>query len=145
MKQSSSFFFLARPSRFTVSLAAAALIGGVCFGARAMARQTPTSVTPASGVPVPPAPKPADPPTRPVGTAPTDAAKPPLVLRGVTSDGAGDLGFGERGHTTPDLGDDRVWDSWRLEGPSFVWFFRGTPHVHVWVNIASDAGVKLNA
>ncbi len=105
MKQSSSFFFLARPSRFTVSLAAAALIGGVCFGARAMARQTPTPVTPASGVPVPPAPKPADPPTRPVGTAPTDAAKPPLVLRGVTSDGAGDLGFGERGHTTPDLGD----------------------------------------
>ncbi len=47
--------------------------------------------------------------------------------------------------TNPDLGDDRIWDSWRLEGPSFVWSFRGTPHVHVWVNIASDADVKLNS
>lgn len=44
-----------------------------------------------------------------------------------------------------DLGDDKIWDCWRLEGPSFVWYFRGVPHVHVWVNVASDAGVKLNA
>ena len=44
-----------------------------------------------------------------------------------------------------DIGDDEVWDNWRLEGPSFVWYFRGTPHVHVWVNVASDASVKLNA
>ncbi len=44
-----------------------------------------------------------------------------------------------------DIGDDKVWDNWRIEGPSFVWFFRGSPHVHVWVNIADDAGVKLNA
>ena len=43
------------------------------------------------------------------------------------------------------LGAVVIWDSWRLEGPSFVWSFRGTPHVHVWVNIASDAGVKLNS
>src|SRR5262249_10533800 len=27
-----------------------------------------------------------------------------------------------------------VWDNWRLEGPAFVWYFRGYPHVHVWVN-----------
>src|SRR5690606_12400796 len=33
-----------------------------------------------------------------------------------------------------DLGDDGIWDNWRLEGPSFVWYFRGKPHVHVWVN-----------
>lgn len=44
-----------------------------------------------------------------------------------------------------DLGEDKVWDCWRLEGPSFVWYFRGVPHVHVWVNVADDAGVKLNA
>src|SRR5690606_26616885 len=37
-----------------------------------------------------------------------------------------------------DLGDDQVWDVWRLEGPAFVWHFRGSPHVHVWVNVASD-------
>lgn len=44
-----------------------------------------------------------------------------------------------------DLGQDEVWDNWRLEGPSFVWYFRGVPHVHVWVNVASDPSVKLNA
>ncbi len=44
-----------------------------------------------------------------------------------------------------DIGDDKVWDNWRLEGPSFVWHFRGSPHVHVWVNVADDPGVKLNA
>lgn len=44
-----------------------------------------------------------------------------------------------------DLGDDGEWDVWRLEGPAFVWHFRGVPHVHVWVNIADDPSVKLNA
>jgi len=44
-----------------------------------------------------------------------------------------------------DLGRDRVWDNWRIEGPSFVWYFRGKPHVHVWVNVASNAKVALNA
>ncbi len=47
--------------------------------------------------------------------------------------------------TDGDIGNDRVWDNWRLEGPSFVWHFRGAPHVHVWVNVANDASVKLNA
>ena len=37
------------------------------------------------------------------------------------------------------------YDNWRLEGPSFVWYFRGSPHVHVWVNVADDPGVALNA
>jgi hypothetical protein len=37
------------------------------------------------------------------------------------------------------------YDNWRLEGPTFVWYFRGTPHVHVWVNIADDASVPLNS
>jgi hypothetical protein len=35
-----------------------------------------------------------------------------------------------------DLGNDGVWDIWRLEGPGLVWHFRGSPHVHTWVNIA---------
>src|SRR4051812_29236596 len=44
-----------------------------------------------------------------------------------------------------DIGKDGVWDIWRIEGPSFVWHYRGAPHVHVWVNVADDASVKLNA
>lgn len=38
--------------------------------------------------------------------------------------------------TDHDIGGDGVWDNWRLEGPSFVWHYRGAPHVHVWVNVA---------
>jgi hypothetical protein len=44
-----------------------------------------------------------------------------------------------------DMGDDEVWDNWRLEGPSFVFYFRGSPHVHMWINVGSDSSVKLNA
>jgi hypothetical protein len=44
-----------------------------------------------------------------------------------------------------DLGNDGVWDNWRLEGPTFVWHFRGAPHVHVWVNVADNSSVPLNA
>jgi hypothetical protein len=44
-----------------------------------------------------------------------------------------------------DIGNDGEWDNWRLEGPAFVWYFRGEPHVHVWVNVADDPSVKLNA
>jgi hypothetical protein len=44
-----------------------------------------------------------------------------------------------------DLGNDGVWDNWRLEGPSFVWYFRGKPHVHVWVHVADSPSVKLNS
>ena len=44
-----------------------------------------------------------------------------------------------------DIGEDGMWDIWRLEGPSFVWHYRGAPHVHVWVNVADDASVELNA
>jgi Protein of unknown function (DUF3500)/TAT (twin-arginine translocation) pathway signal sequence len=44
-----------------------------------------------------------------------------------------------------DIGNDGEWDNWRLEGPAFVWYFRGHPHVHVWVNIADDPSVVLNS
>jgi hypothetical protein len=44
-----------------------------------------------------------------------------------------------------DIGRDGVWDNWRLEGPAFVWHFRGAPHVHVWVSIADTPDIPLNA
>jgi len=44
-----------------------------------------------------------------------------------------------------DIGNDGVWDNWRLEGPAFVWHFRGAPHVHVWVNIADTPEIATNA
>ena len=44
-----------------------------------------------------------------------------------------------------DIGDDGEWDNWRIEGPAFVWYFRGQPHVHVWVNVADDPSIPTNA
>jgi hypothetical protein len=44
-----------------------------------------------------------------------------------------------------DIGNDGEWDNWRLEGPAFVWYFRGQPHVHVWVNVGDDPATPLNA
>lgn len=35
-----------------------------------------------------------------------------------------------------DIDNDEVWDNWKLQGPQFCWWFRGEPHVHVWVNVA---------
>ena len=37
-----------------------------------------------------------------------------------------------------DIGNDRVWDVWQIEGPGMVWYFRGAPHVHTWVNISKS-------
>jgi hypothetical protein len=34
-----------------------------------------------------------------------------------------------------DLENDKVWDVWRVEGPSLVWHFRGAPHVHAYINV----------
>ena len=42
-----------------------------------------------------------------------------------------------------DIGNDETWDIWRLEGPSFVWHYRGAPHVHVWVNVSDDPKTKI--
>ena len=42
-------------------------------------------------------------------------------------------------YESDDIGKDQEWDIWRLEGPNFVWHFRGAPHVHAYVNIAKKA------
>lgn len=39
-----------------------------------------------------------------------------------------------------DIGQDGVWDVWQIESPSMVWYFRGAPHVHTWVNIREPGG-----
>lgn len=43
------------------------------------------------------------------------------------------MAFYEQG----DLGNDKEWDIWRVEGPAFVWHFRGAPHVHAYINIGA--------
>ena len=40
--------------------------------------------------------------------------------------------FSNKSH---DVGGDGVWDVWQLESPNMIWYFRGAPHVHTWVNI----------
>jgi len=44
-----------------------------------------------------------------------------------------------------DIGNDGEWDNWRLEGPAFVWYFRGHPHVHIWINVADDPTLPMNS
>ncbi|MBA4065757.1 MAG: hypothetical protein C0501_18965 [Isosphaera sp.] len=43
------------------------------------------------------------------------------------------------------VGKDGEWDNWRLEGPAFVWYFRGTPHVHIWVHVADDPAAPVTS
>lgn len=38
-----------------------------------------------------------------------------------------------------DIGMDNEWDIWRLEGPTWVWHFRGAPHVHAYINIGKKS------
>jgi len=38
-----------------------------------------------------------------------------------------------------DVGNDKVWDVWQIEGPAMLWYFRGDPHVHTWVHIRDAA------
>jgi len=37
-----------------------------------------------------------------------------------------------------DIGNDGVWDVWQLESPNMLWYFRGAPHVHTWVNVGPE-------
>ena len=36
-----------------------------------------------------------------------------------------------------DIGDDKVWDTWQIEGPDMVWYFRGVPHIHAYFHLAA--------
>ena len=36
-----------------------------------------------------------------------------------------------------DIGDDQVWDTWQIEGPDMVWYFRGQPHIHSYFHLKS--------
>ncbi len=64
---------------------------------------------------------------------PEDVDEVMEVLAASGGVGALHMAFYQQG----DLNDDRVWDIWRIEGPSFVWHFRGAPHVHAYINIAA--------
>jgi hypothetical protein len=34
-----------------------------------------------------------------------------------------------------DIGQDGVWDTWQIEGPEMVWYFRGEPHIHAYFHL----------
>ncbi|MFN0106672.1 MAG: DUF3500 domain-containing protein [Bryobacteraceae bacterium] len=34
-----------------------------------------------------------------------------------------------------DVGSDKVWDTWQIEGPNMVWYFRGIPHIHCYFHL----------
>jgi hypothetical protein len=36
-----------------------------------------------------------------------------------------------------DIGSDKVWDTWQIEGPDMVWYFRGQPHIHSYFHVKS--------
>lgn len=36
-----------------------------------------------------------------------------------------------------DIGGDKVWDTWQIEGPEMVWYFRGVPHIHGYFHLAA--------
>lgn len=36
-----------------------------------------------------------------------------------------------------DIGNDRVWDVWQIEGPDMVWYFRGVPHIHGYFHLTA--------
>ena len=35
-----------------------------------------------------------------------------------------------------DIGSDGVFDTWQIEGPEMVWYFRGFPHIHGYFHVA---------
>ena len=60
-----------------------------------------------------------------------DADEAMEILKEVGGLGKLHMAFYQQG----DLQNDKVWDIWRVEGPAFVWHFRGAPHVHAYINI----------
>jgi hypothetical protein len=56
------------------------------------------------------------------------------ALKDITAD-AGLDALSMSFYKNADIGNDGVWDVWQLESPTMLWYFRGSPHVHVWVNV----------
>ncbi|OAI45022.1 hypothetical protein AYO44_13240 [Planctomycetaceae bacterium SCGC AG-212-F19] len=42
-------------------------------------------------------------------------------------------------------GKEGAWENWRIEGPAFVWYFRGYPHVHIWIHVSEDPQVPVTS
>jgi hypothetical protein len=62
-----------------------------------------------------------------------DADEVMKLVRGSSGTGMEDLHLSfYKGH---DIGNDGIWDVWQVEGPNMIWYFRGQPHVHVWVHV----------
>jgi hypothetical protein len=57
----------------------------------------------------------------------------------ILKEGGGMDGLHMAFYSSLDIGDDKEWDIWRLEGPTFVWHFRGAPHVHAYINIGKKS------
>jgi len=57
----------------------------------------------------------------------------------ILKDGGGLDGLHMSFYEAEDIGNDQEWDIWRLEGPTFVWHFRGAPHVHSYINIGKKS------
>lgn len=62
-----------------------------------------------------------------------DRAEVRKILDGIGGTAKLHMAFYQQG----DLNSDQTWDIWRIEGPGFVWHFRGAPHVHAYINIAA--------
>lgn len=62
-----------------------------------------------------------------------DRAEVRQILDGIGGPAKLNMAFYQKG----DLNNDKTWDIWRIEGPGFVWHFRGAPHVHAYINIAA--------
>jgi Protein of unknown function (DUF3500) len=67
--------------------------------------------------------------------APYRAADVAEVMQ-ILDDNGGVAGLNMAFYQQGDIGSDRTWDIWRVEGPAFVWHFRGAPHVHAYLNVA---------
>ena len=44
-----------------------------------------------------------------------------------------------------DIGADKVWDTWQIEGPEMVWYFRGQPHIHCYFHLKLQGATQVRA
>ena len=44
-----------------------------------------------------------------------------------------------------DIGSDKVWDTWQIESPEMVWYFRGQPHIHSYFHLKTPPAAKRKA